>query len=150
MTATSFFFYSLAVIGYACQEIFNRVFYAFKQYRLPMFTSLLCIGLNLALNFVFYRSHGIAAISLSTSACMSLYAVITFLLLRREIGSGMGAALLSGIGRVLAPLGVMALILWFGHSRSDSLTAMLMTIAVSGLAYLAVAYMLGFGKLLRK
>jgi putative peptidoglycan lipid II flippase len=151
MTASSFLFYSLSVGGYACQEIFNRVFYAFKQYRLPMLVSLLCVGINLALDSLLYQTYGIMGISLSTSACMLLYAGLMFCLLRRQIGPGMGASLLRFCLRLGVPLGVMLLlVLWGRHQGNGSLSSMLLTIVVSGGAYLAVAYGMGFGKILRR
>jgi putative peptidoglycan lipid II flippase len=147
MTSMSFLCYSLSVVGYACQEIFNRIFYAFKQYRPPMLTSLLCVLLNLVLDLLLYRPYGILGLSLSTSACMTLYALIMFVLLRQKIGAGMGPAIWSGLKRLILPLGVMLAVVLTGRARGDnSLSAMLLTIAASGVAYLAVAYILGWGR----
>jgi putative peptidoglycan lipid II flippase len=147
-TATAFLFYSFAAIGYACQEIFNRVFYAFKRYRVPMYTSLLCIGLNIVLNFVLFRPFGIAGISLSTAFCLFLYAAVLYGFLRREIGGGMGLSLLFGFARVLPSLLVMLAVIltgrWLG---GDSLAMVIGTAGAGGAAYLAVAFLTGAGKI---
>ncbi|HZK44351.1 MAG TPA: murein biosynthesis integral membrane protein MurJ, partial [Syntrophomonadaceae bacterium] len=75
ITAYAFLFYSFAVVGYASQEIFNRVFYALKKFNIPMRVSIICITLNIVLNTVFL-DYGIIAISAGTAMALLLYAVI--------------------------------------------------------------------------
>ena len=147
ITATAFLFYSFASVGYACQEIFNRVFYAFKKYRVPMYTSVFCILLNIVLNFFLFARHGIAGISLSTAFCMLLYAVILYLFLRREIG-GMGLSLLFGLAKSALPLLVMLCVILAGrYFGGDSIIVTLGVMAAGGLAYLGVALYMGAAKL---
>ena len=43
-TSLSFMCYSFAVFGYACQELFNRVYYALKNFHIPMRASLVCFS----------------------------------------------------------------------------------------------------------
>jgi len=76
MTALAFLGYSFAVLGYACQEIFNRVYYALRKFKIPMYVSVFCISLKLVLDLLLYRTAGIVGISLSTAVCLLTFAVI--------------------------------------------------------------------------
>jgi putative peptidoglycan lipid II flippase len=150
MTSTGFLYYSFVAIGYACQEIFNRVFYALKKYMIPMVTSLACILLNLLLNTLLYRKYGITGISLTTAFCMLLYACILFLFLRKVIGTGMGLSLLFGMLRCLLPLGLMLAVILAGQTLGASVTVVAATLAAGGGVYLVTAYLMGFGKILKR
>ncbi|MCL2709016.1 MAG: murein biosynthesis integral membrane protein MurJ, partial [Defluviitaleaceae bacterium] len=151
MTAASFLYYSFVSIGYACQEIFNRVFYAFKKYRVPMAASLACIVLNAALNAFFYKNYGITGISLTTALCMMLYALVLFFFLRREIGPGVGLPLAFGFIRALPPLAALLAVVLLGKAYlSGSLLHTAALLAAGGAAYAAAAFFAGFGKILKK
>jgi len=151
ITATAFVFYSFVAIGYACQEIFNRVFYAFKRYRVPAIASIVCIVLNVLLNLAVFRTYGIAGISLTTAFCMFLYAAILFFFLRKEIGAGMGLSVIFGVVRCVPPLLAMLLVFIAGrHFDSNSMIVALATMAAGGAVYLAVAFAMGFGKILKR
>jgi len=149
ITSLSFLLYSYAVIGYACQEIFNRVYYALKKYHIPMWTSLFCIVLHIILNSLFYRRSGIIGLSLSTTFCLLIYALILFLLLRREIGAGILKNICPFLIRLSLPLAGMAVavIACRRYIVINSPLGFLVPALISGLVYLAIAYLLGFKKL---
>lgn len=150
ITSLSFLLYSYAVIGYACQEIFNRVYYALKKYHIPMWTSIFCIVLNIILNTLFYRKNGIIGLSLSTTFCLLIYAVILFILLRREIGSGILVNICPFLIRLSLPLAGMAaaVLACRQYIIIDSPLGFLLPAFISSAAYLGIAYLLGFKKLL--
>jgi len=151
LSATAFLFYSFAAVGYACQEIFNRVFYAFKRYRVPATASVVCIVLNVLLTFAVYRTYGIAGISITTAFSMLLYAGILFFFLRKKLGAGMGLSVMFGLVRCVPPLMAMLLVFLIAQRVVGSSTLMaLATMAVGGVAYLAVAFVMGFGKILKR
>ncbi len=151
ITATAFLYYSFGVIGYACQEIFNRVYYSLKKYTAPMAVSLICLAINILLDVFLFRRYGITAISLSTSFSLLLYALIMSLLLRWEIGSFIGRDFFSFGLKLCIPLaGMLVLILVFRHFVTGGLLmAFLVPLVLSGLLYMGLAYVIGFGKLLK-
>lgn len=151
LTATAFLFYSFAAVGYACQEIFNRVFYAFKRYRVPAIASVVCIVLNVLLTFMVYRTYGIAGISITTAFCMLLYAGILLFFLRKKLGAGMGLSVIFGLVRCMPPLLAMLLVFFVARRvYGDSMLIALATMAAGGAVYLAVAFAMGFGKILKR
>lgn len=141
LTALSFLFYSFAVVGYACQEVFNRVYYAMKKFKIPMLVSFLCLLLNALCTLFFYQQFHITGIALSTSCCMLLYAFIMYFLLRHEIGGGMFASVPAYFLRLLLPLGGMLGVVGLGQIYLGSdVSAAFITAVVSGLVYLAIAF----------
>ncbi len=149
MTAASFLFYSLAVIGYACQEVFNRVYYAMKKFKTPMLVSLGCLFLNALLTFVSYRQFAIFGIALSTSLCMTLYAVIMYLLLTKELGGGMMQKVPAYFLRQLIPLGIMLGVMFAGnHLFGTGISGAFLSAVAGGLIYLAVSFGLGLHKVI--
>lgn len=142
MTATAFLFYSLAVVGYACQEIFNRFYYALKKYRVPMTASMVCLALKVILDLLLYRTAGIAGISASTAVCLLVYAVIMSTMTSREIGGFAGSGLLIFAVRMLPALAVMLgviLVFKLVVSGEGLIMAFLLPLTLSGCAYLGVA-----------
>lgn len=151
MTALAFLLYSFAVIGYVSQEVFNRLYYALKKFKVPMRASIFCVILNLLLDFFLHKQAGIAAISLSTSFCLLLYAVIMGFMVRKEIGGFMGWELLHFGLRLLAPIAAMlAIIIIFNIFVSGGMIlTFLLPLTLSGCAYLLIAYLMGIGKMLK-
>jgi putative peptidoglycan lipid II flippase len=149
-TATAFLFYSFVAIGYACQEVFNRVFYALKKYRVPAVAAAIGIVLNIGLNLAVYARFGIMGISLSTAAVMTVYAVVLFVFLRREIGGGLGLHLLYALVRVALPLAAMLAVMLVGRAFSYTLPAAVATIIAAGIVYLVALYLAGYGKIIKR
>ncbi len=141
MTALAFLGYSFAVVGYACQEIFNRVYYALKRFKIPMLVSMLCIGLKLLLDFWLFETSGIIGISASTAFCLLLYAIIMALLLRREIGNFLDRSSFYFVFQLGLPvLGMMAVILGSRYLPLTGRFTFLIPLLASGCVYLLIAY----------
>jgi putative peptidoglycan lipid II flippase len=149
MTSLAFFFYSFAVLGYLCQEVYNRVFYALKRYKIPMLASGGCIMLNLALDYILFRSGGIIGLSLSTAATMLLYAIIMSVMLTREIGAFINRDLIVYLIKLLFPSLAMLGVVW-GFRLSGIGTGpglgFLLPLLGSMVIYLGVAFVLGLFK----
>jgi putative peptidoglycan lipid II flippase len=141
ISSLAFLGYSFAVLGYACQEIFNRVYYALKKFKIPMQVSILCIALKLLLDLIFFRTAGILGISVSTAVCMLIYAIIMGVLLHREINSFLGRDMVYFIFQLGLPIaGMMAVILASRYLSWNGRLAFLLPLLLSGLVYLGIAY----------
>lgn len=145
MTSLAFFLYSLAVPGYTCQELLNRVYYALKKFRVPMTASLLCLFLKLILDLLLFRSTGIAGISLSTAFCLLLYGIIMIYMVRREIGGFMGRELLSFAGRLIFPTAAMLAVIFAARHFYPAASGFffLLPLTLSGCVYMGIAYISG-------
>ena len=107
ITAFAFLFYSFAVVGYASQEIFNRVFYALKKFSIPMQVSIICLAVNVILNIMFL-DYGIIAISGGTAVALTLYALIMGTMVKKEIGNFMQGDFLILFNSLNNPYGIYA------------------------------------------
>ncbi len=142
MTAIAFLGYSFAVAGYACQEIFNRVYYALKKFKIPAKVSIVCIGLKLLLDFLLFRTAGIVGISVSTAVCLLVYAVIMGTLLHREIGSFLGRDWFYFLVQLGLPVaGMVAVVLGGRYMQLDGRLTFMLPLLVSGLVYLGIAWL---------
>lgn len=141
ITAMAFLGYSLAVAGYACQEIFNRVYYALKRFIVPMRTSLICLALKVVLDLFLFRSAGIVGISVSTSACLLLYAIILAVLLHRELGAFLDRKLCVFALQLMLPVAGMVLVIMGGRFlHLDGRSTFLLPLLLSGAVYLGISY----------
>ncbi len=148
MTSLAFLLYSLAVVGYACQEVFNRVFYALKKFHIPMKASLFCLFLNILLDFLLFRRTGIAGISLSTSFCLLLYGVIMSFMVQKEVGSFVGRDFLRFAAKLALPAGAMLGVVYGGKYfiPGGPVYAFLLPLLFSAGAYLGAAWFMGLRK----
>ncbi|MEQ8201966.1 MAG: lipid II flippase MurJ, partial [Syntrophomonadaceae bacterium] len=141
ITALAFLGYSFGVAGYACQEIFNRVYYALKKFHIPMKASIICLVLKVGLDMLLYKTYGIMGISISTSLVMLIYALVTGYLLRKEIGSFLGQDLLSYLMQLLLPVAAMIAVILVGRWLKFEGLYFVLPLSVSGLFYVGVAYL---------
>jgi putative peptidoglycan lipid II flippase len=145
MTSLAFLLYSLAVPGYACQELFNRVFYALKKFKVPALASVFCLVIKLLADWFSYRWAGIAGISISTSFCLLLYAVIMSFMVRKEIGSFLSRDLARFCCKLAFPALAMVSVVWGGEYiiNSSSRFIFLIPLLLGAGAYLGLACLLG-------
>ncbi len=143
MTAQAFLFYSFAVVGYVGQEIFNRVFYALKKFKVPMQVSLVCLTINVLGNILMVASWGLIGLSAATALAMLVYAIIMAVLAHRELGGLSLGQVLPYAARLLIPvLGMVAVIRGFAYLLPGEgwLMGFLVPAALSGIVYLGLAY----------
>jgi putative peptidoglycan lipid II flippase len=103
--------YSLGLAGYAGIKVLAPSFYALGDARTPMLVSVLSIGVNYGLNWVFVRRLGYrqVGLALATSAVALGNFALLYVFLRRRIGRfGRGSA----VGRIALATVVMAVALW--------------------------------------
>ncbi len=141
ITAYTFLLYSFAVIGYASQEIFNRVFYALKKFSIPMIVSIICLTVNISLNVAFLN-YGIIALTGGTALVLLLYAIIMGYMVIKEIGNFFRQDFFIYLARLSIPLLFMlAIIGGFKYlNLAGIIMGFLLPLALSGLIYLAVAH----------
>ncbi len=148
LTATAFLCYSFAVVGYACQEVFNRVYYALKKFNIPMLVSLACLFLHVVLNLLFFRSSGIAGLAISTAVALLVYAIVMGFMVYRVIGAFLGSDFWNFLLRLALPVsGMLICIILCRHFLPAGLwTSFLLPLLLSGLVYLLLAWWGGLAK----
>ncbi len=89
LTANALFFYSFGMIGYAVCEILNKSFYAIRDGKTPMYTSMVGIIINFVAAWIFVKKihleiGGLALASALSSVFMSL--ILLFAINKRKKG----------------------------------------------------------------
>ena len=148
-TAKIFLIYSFAVPGYVCQELFNRVFYSLKNFKIPMVVSSACLLLNLGANCLLYETFGLIAIAGSTVLIMWLYAITMGFLIQRKVGGFIRRDYLQFLVELLLPLAALLIVMGLAplvFSPWGEFTFIFPTMIGGGL-YLFVAWKTGLNKI---
>ncbi len=85
-TAGIFAMYLLGVVFFALRDLFNRGFHALQNTRVPLYTSLLTMLINVALMPLFSRLLGAAGLALAATVASVAGVVVLFFRLKRRLG----------------------------------------------------------------
>jgi len=83
LTATCVQMYCLGLLGLALFPVFHRVFYSFKDTRTPLIVGVTMIAINAVTDWLFGMWFGAPGIALSTTAAVTVGAVMDALLIRK-------------------------------------------------------------------
>lgn len=86
LTAGPLGFYMMGMIGFAFQDIFNRVFYAFKNTQLPLKTSIISVSINIVLNITLVKYFDLNGLAMATSIAVVANGFMLFYALNKKIG----------------------------------------------------------------
>lgn len=90
LTAKALYFYSFGMVGYAVCEVLNKSFYALRDGKTPMFTSVMGVCVNFAAAFVFVKllKMGVGGLALaSASSSISIAAALLFMINKKRPGT---------------------------------------------------------------
>ncbi len=153
-TAAALRFYGVGLAGYAGVKVLAPAFYALDKRHLPMIVSLISIGVNFGLNwlFTFHLGLGHRGLALSTSFVAVTNFLLLYAMMRRYTGRLETGLLLGTLGKlavagaILAALCFAALYFVFPaptHTPEMRLViGLLVTIALGAGAFFGVAYVL--------
>ena len=86
LLVASLLFYSFGMVGYAVCEILNKSFYALKDGKTPMVTSILGVAVNFISAFVFVRlfKMGVGGLALASAVSSSFMGIVLAVLINRK------------------------------------------------------------------
>ena len=163
LTAAAFLFYAIGLAGHALVQILTRAFYAAKDTRTPLVTTLVSIGANVALAFVLVgwvvdgEPLGIAGLALANSFATLAEAAVLIALLQPRIHLPMFSVAFAVLRQLSAAL-VMGISI-FGYIHLTNFTLqleiskiglalqLLSAFVVAGASYLAACWLLRVGEL---
>lgn len=86
LTSIAFWCYALGLLGMGLSVFFSQIYSVFQKNKIPFYTAVVSAILNIALKFVLVRTplkHG--GIALASSIAFSVYALLIFYFLRKEL-----------------------------------------------------------------
>jgi len=109
-------FYALGLCGYAALKVLVNAFYAIERRKTPMVVSIVAVGLNLALNWIFtlQLGWGHRGLAFSTACVATSNFLILYLLMRAHLGRLESRAMGVLLARVAIASGVLLAIAWGG------------------------------------
>jgi len=111
-TAAALRFYAIGLAGYAGVKVLAPAFYALDKRHLPMVVSLISIGVNFALNwlFTFHLGLGHRGLALSTSFVAITNFLFLYVLMRRHTGRLETGTMLTTLGKIFIAGAVLAVL----------------------------------------
>lgn len=140
-------FYSIGLLGYFCQQLVTRAFYAFQDSKMPAHSAIWAVGVNIVLNLTLIWFMGAAGLAFSTALCSYLQVAILIWKLKRRYGLSVAAGFRANflkpvVNTVLMTAIGYAILLWASPLPQNTRFDLLRLLAVVGgcsLAYLAGA-----------
>jgi len=86
LTAGVLLFYSLGLCGFFMQQVVTRAFYSVQDSRMPAWSALIAVCVNVVLNLTLIWFMGAAGLALSTALCSYLQVSILVFALRKRFG----------------------------------------------------------------
>lgn len=115
IVAGAFRWFALGLVGYGLTEIITRVFYAMKDTRTPVITTILTIILNIILARLLMDSLGVEGLAIALSITTAAEAIIMMLFLKQRTGKVFSAGFFSWLVRVSFAATIMGVVI--GVSR---------------------------------
>ncbi|WP_455539191.1 murein biosynthesis integral membrane protein MurJ [Terrisporobacter sp.] len=85
LTSKILAFYAIGMLSFGIREVLNRIFYSMQNTKIAMKNGIICVCINIALNFIFIKYLKCGGIALATSISCSITVLILFIYLKREI-----------------------------------------------------------------
>lgn len=155
-TSNTLAFLALGLTGMSLLPLLTRAFYSQKNTRLPLYSSLLGVSLNLILDLLLYPTYGIYGLAIASS--FAALTQTTFLLFhlsrhfsfRRLISSPflLGVLLISSIMGIF--IHTLNLLLPSATTFLPLLLKTTLLVSLGILTYLSLAHLLGFTKIFKK
>lgn len=152
--ASIFFIYSLGILGYVCQELFNKILYLAGKYKYTVIGTIAVIALNALSNFLiktfvpqsFALSHA-QLMAISTSAWLTVYAVAISIGIKSVVGSYWKKSLLADIAKIIVS-GVAAFLVYvlcnsFFPALTHGKISFVLSVGVCGVVYVVMLAITG-------
>lgn len=154
LTRYSLIYYALGTVSYTFQEILMKIFYSMKESKIPMITSIISVIINVVLNFILVAYMDYKGLALATTIAITFNAIMLFAILEKKLGSLTKRKLLvtfikSALSLVLSVLTANFMISKLyvtGANILVNIAALIITVGVAGILYLASSYILGMNE----
>ena len=152
-----FFIYSLGVLGYVSQELFNKILYLAGKYKYTVIGTVAVVVSNVALNSGIgnFRGFDVSVLTAaSTSVLLTVYAVAIAIGIKKVIGPYLKKGLLTDIGKIFLS-GIAATLVYvvfntFLKEFTHGYITFLVPLIVCGITYGAMLFVTGMLKRLMK
>jgi putative peptidoglycan lipid II flippase len=93
--------FSIGLFSFCAFQLLLRAFYAMQDTRTPALINVFAVGLNTAVNFIYFRYLRVEGLALGHATAYTFAAIVAVAILRRRLGGLEGRRLLPAFGRIL-------------------------------------------------
>jgi putative peptidoglycan lipid II flippase len=93
--------FSIGLLPFCVFQLFLRAFYAMQDTRTPAIINIFAVGLNTAVNFIYYRYLNVEGLALGHATAYTFAALVAVIVLRRRLGGLDGRRLAPALGQIL-------------------------------------------------
>ncbi|MFL5799277.1 MAG: murein biosynthesis integral membrane protein MurJ [Actinomycetota bacterium] len=94
-------FFAIGLFSFSAFQLLLRAFYAMQDSRTPALVNVAAVGLNTAVNFLFFHLLGVKGLALGLATAYTFGAVVLVVLIRRRLGGLDGRNVAAGLGKVV-------------------------------------------------
>lgn len=140
ITAVVLSFFAFGVIGIGIREIISRVFYSLDDSKTPVINSIIIVGINIALSFIFSNILGIKGLALATTISFIVGAFALYISSTKLIGNIFDKKIIINIIKITIASVLMSFISKyfynFLYDKLGSNLSLIAAILVAGVVYL--------------
>lgn len=151
ITSTVLFFFSLGMIGYGIQAILSRAFYAKQNGKLPFYSGVISIGVNLGLCVLLMKPMGVGGLALASAISSITAATILFIPTMKQYPEVLNKKTIVALGQMaLSALAMVVLVVasynFLSVRCGDTLIARLLLVGIPAMvgviSYMVFTYLL--------
>ncbi|MFC2159343.1 murein biosynthesis integral membrane protein MurJ [Actinomycetota bacterium] len=106
-------FHSLGLVFFGLLMILNRVFYAFKNVKIPLMVASISIIINLVLDWIFIKFMDVNGLALSTTLVALFNVVVLLIILRKKVGNLGARRIISSYWKILVSTAIAGTAVYF-------------------------------------
>jgi len=150
ITARALTFYCVGIIGFGVQTILSRGFYALKDGKTPLITSIAAIAINLVLSLLLVGPMDVGGVALASSVSISVVAVVMIVVMsknfkldmRRDIAGMIVGAWLMAVFVIVARRFFLA----YPDTMAIRLAVVFVPSVLGAIVYFGVTWLLGLSE----
>lgn len=135
MTGTALCFFAVGMIGYGIQTILSRVFYAKQDGKMPFYSGVISIAVNLVLCFALMKPMGLGGLALASAVSSTVAALILFIPTAKKYPNIWDSNLAKDLAKMAFAAMMMLVCVWVSYRfllgyMADGLLTRLVVVAV--------------------
>ena len=148
--------YSFALISISISNVLNRVYYSIKYTKAPFIIGIINVVINIVLNVLVAHKFGTSGLAASVSIATTIAVILSFVMLRKRIGSLGSYSYIRAIIKSLIAAGVMGTftLVYYpietilinhinSHIKLIQFMLLLIVIGIAAIIYGIMLYLLG-------
>ena len=142
MTSDVLFYYALYLIGPAIVDVLYLSFFSNQNTKIPTIISFVQLGINITLDYTLSRAYGLVGLSLATTFSQLAPLIIASIIYNKTYGRLDRVYILKNLGKILIAGAIIGVFASYFYQLRPSNLWLLVTIALTGLIYLGLVYLL--------